>query len=62
MEIEKRANRQHTIQPPPLSTTYNYKVRSPLGSLQYSFIIRVNVSQLYGQFDNCPCPDAVRQQ
>jgi hypothetical protein len=65
MEIEKRAGRQHTIQPAPTpipTITYNYSVLSPLGSLQYSFISRVNVSQLYGQFDNCPCPDTVRHQ
>jgi hypothetical protein len=58
MEIEKQANRQHAIEPPPFSYIHLQSPVSP-GLLQYSFIIRVNVSQLYGQFHNCPCP-AVR--
>jgi hypothetical protein len=60
MEAVERAHRQRATQHPTFPFMQPvHRVRYPVGSLLYLFIMRVNVSQLHGQFNNYICFAAV---
>ena len=60
METGEQAHTERAIQHPTFPFTQPaHRVLYPVGSLQYLFIMRVNVSELHGQFNNCICFAAV---
>jgi len=60
METGEQAHRERAIQLPTfLFIQPAHRVLYPVSSSKYLFIMRVNVSQLHGQFNNCICFAAV---